>query len=331
MRDRCDLMLRCLNEGDPVYLSSEMWTILGGAHYERLAPEHAREFKRTLGLAYFTWLPRPWDSQSRFLLRHTAPRDLLRSLPRLSWRGVSMQTARLQTVWLVLFTRLLWLYARRHDELGLLDNIEEPAVGHPFEIRLGGRLISQDLANSALEFYSIREHFRPEGRASVCELGAGYGRLAYLFLKAADCRYTVIDIPPALAVSEHYLSAVFPEKRVFRFRPFGSYEEVREEFEAADIRFLLPHQAETLPARSFDLFVNVSSLHEMTRGQVAAYLEMAARLTRGFFYSKQWWEGRNAHDGAIRADEYPYPRGWRRLYLRAAKVQTEFFEAMFRV
>lgn len=330
MRDRCDLMLRCLEGGNPVYLPSNLWTYLGSAHADWLAPERAGEFKRTLALGYFTWLPRPWDSQSRFLLRRAPARDLLRVLPRLSWRGVSMQTARLQTVWLVLFTRLLWLYARRGDELGLLDRFEEPEVGNPFRIRLGGKLISQDLANSALEFYSIREHFRPEGRASVCELGAGYGRLAYLFVRALGCKYTVVDIPPALAVCEHYLSAVFPGKKVFRFRPFDSYEEVREEYEAADLAFLLPHQAEMLPEKSFDLFVNISSLHEMTRAQVAAYLALAGRLTRGYFYSKQWWVGRNTYDEAIRADEYPYPPRWERLYLRPAKVQTEFFEAMYR-
>jgi putative sugar O-methyltransferase len=228
---------------------------------------------------------------------------------------------------------VLFRSAERRDRERLIRRLEEPEAGNPFPFFLGGRLILQDLASSVLEYCAVREHFRPAPgeRPVICELGAGYGRNAFVFSRALPgCRYVIVDIPPALEVSQWYLSAVLPDRKVFGFRCFDRFEEVEEEFEAADLAFLQPHQAEMLRPKSVDLFVNISSLHEMTRPQIQAYFRMIDRLTRGWFYSKQWWESRNDHDGlVVRYDEYPVPAHWRKLYLRAAPVQTYFFEAMY--
>ena len=51
---------------------------------------------------------------------------------------------------------------------------------------------------------------------------------------------------------------MFPHEKIFYFRPFHRFEEVREEFEGARIRFLAAHQIETLPPKQFDRFVNIS-------------------------------------------------------------------------
>jgi hypothetical protein len=105
---------------------------------------------------------------------------------------------------------------------------------------------------------------------------------------------------------------------------------VEKEFNDADIIFLLPHQAEMLPAKSVDLFINISSLHEMKIEQIHAYFKLIDKLTKGFFYSKQWWVSHNPADGiTITPREYPVPQNWKQLYLRSAKVQSYFFEVMY--
>ena len=96
------------------------------------------------------------------------------------------------------------------------------------------------------------------------ELGAGYDRNAHVLLSLLPgVRYVVIDIPPALYVAQRYLPSVFPDRKVFTWRTFESYPEIQSEFEHADLAFLLPSQIEMLPDGLFDLFVNISSLHEM--------------------------------------------------------------------
>lgn len=320
-----------LGRGPVIYRPSEFWREMNRANLGQLRNGGLDTFKRTLALNYFTWSHNMLD-QLVYVARRARPSDWAAALRGLHRPTGSLTLNRRRQVLVGAFTRLLWRYAERRDPLGLLARLEEPEAGGPLDIRLGGRLVSQDLANSVLEFYSVVEGFRPGPASEVCELGAGYGRTAYVFVKATGCRYTVVDIPPALFVSQHYLSRVFPEKKVFRFRPFAHFAEVREEFEAADVRFLLPHQAGLLPPKRFDLFLNISSLHEMRPEQIGAYFGLIDRLTGGYFYTKQWEDTVNAADGVrIRRSDYPVPASWRALYARRARVQTRFFEAMYEV
>ena len=127
-------------------------------------------------------------------------------------------------------TRLLWAYASRQMPRELAT-LAEPPVGNPPRISDGGKLISQDLADSVLEYGS----FAAVAEGTVCELGGGYGRTAFATASLAPVkRYIMVDIPPALAVAQEYLGAVFPGRRHFAFRPWTDFAEVREAFEAAD-------------------------------------------------------------------------------------------------
>ena len=65
------------------------------------------------------------------------------------------------------------------------------------------------------------------------------------------------------AAIDRYLASVFPERRVFRYRDFERFEDVAEEFDKAQIAFLLSCQLPRLPPKSTDLVLNISSLHEM--------------------------------------------------------------------
>jgi putative sugar O-methyltransferase len=225
---------------------------------------------------------------------------------------------------------MLWDYASR--TCPFLDQLAEPEIGNPPRLLRNGRLFSQDLANSALEAQSILAGLPgTSGVKRVGELGAGYGRNAQVLLSLLPgVRYVVIDIPPALYVSQRYLSSVFPTRKVFTWRSFESYAEIKDEFEQADIAFLLPSQIELLPDGVFDLFVNVSSLHEMRLEQIRYFFTQIRRLVRaqGWFYLKAWKVSHIPFENiVIRKEDYPLAE-WRILFERQAMVQTRFFEAL---
>ena len=49
----------------------------------------------------------------------------------------------------------------------------------------------------------------------VLEIGAGYGRMAYVVLSLFEnCRYAIVDIQPALTISRWYLSQLFEPDRL---------------------------------------------------------------------------------------------------------------------
>jgi putative sugar O-methyltransferase len=331
-------MFDCLASGPAIYQPSKFWEMHNAQNIEELEKEGFGNFKRTLSRHYFTWLIHRKDPQYVFLSGQTPWLPWLKMLPSavLSYDPTEAKSVnRRQQIIMQMLTRMLWRYTMLRDPEKLLARLAEPAEGNPPKVRQDGKLISQDVANSALEYYSVREHFQAANSEAVtiCELGAGSGRDAFVFCNAfPHCKYIIIDIPPALYISQRYLTAVFPGKKVFQFRPFDDFEEVRAEFEQADLVFLLPHQADLLPPKIVDLFLNISSLHEMKLEQIAHYLGLIDRLTKGFFYSKQWQESINAQDDLkVRIEDYPIPAHWKTLYVRQAKVHVQFFEAMYQL
>jgi len=333
MNDILQSMFDSLARGNAVYLPSKFWEALNSKNIQQLESGGLDNIKQTVAQNYFTWVIGRKDKQFRYLRRHTRLWAWPAILKDIFAHDPSFPLNPVQQRELTVFTRMLWKFTERFDSDHLLSRIHEPLEGNPFKIYLQGKLISQDLANSVLEYYSIREHFEASATSdkTICELGAGYGRNPFVFLKALPkCKYIIIDIPPALYVSQHYLTSVFRDKKIFAFRPFDRFSDVEEEFNNADIAFILPHQAEMLPAKSVDLFINISSLHEMKVDQIHAYFKLIDKLTKGYFYSKQWWVSQNAVDGiTITPKDYPIPSLWKKLYLREARVQTYFFEAMY--
>ena len=145
-------------------------------------------------------------------------------------------------------------------------------------------------------------------------------------------RFILVDIPPALAIAQEYLTSLFPERRTFRFRHFDRHEDIAVELSEAEIVFLTPNQLEAIPPQHADLFINISSFHEMRPDQVANFLVQVGKHTDGIFYTKQWRAWTNQVDGVtIRQEDYPIPESWEQVYEREHPVQSHFFEAAYRI
>jgi len=299
---------------------SLFWQELAARHSAELERHGLAAVKRRQGLRYFTWRWR-WrgvvrSRQLLFLLSHSSPLTLLRCLvarPRTSstgWRNVPWSR---RERWLyVVATRLLWEYTRRRDKLGVLA-LPEPELGDPFPVSWRGRLISQDLANSALEVNAIARTLGGRAPRSIVEVGAGYGRTAYVLLKLfPEAAYTVVDIEPALTISRWYLTTLFPSRY---------------------LRFLQPDAARLLADRSADVVLSVSTLQEMRADQVDSYLGLFDRIARGgVVYLKQWARWTNPVDDVTLAfDDYPVPPAWATAFCERAPVQTNFRHAAWRV
>ena len=187
--------------------------------------------------------------------------------------------------------------------------LAEPRLGNPPPVYFRGRLISQDLANSALECVAIVRALRGRTPQAILEVGAGYGRTAFALMNLyPDAKYTIIDIEPALTIARWYLTTLFDPER---------------------LRFIRADQLEGVGSSHFDLLLSISSLQEMTRHQVSVYLDLFDRVgTGGCVYLKQWREWYNPRDALrMRFSEYPIPRRWARRFVEPAPVQTRFHQA----
>ena len=330
-------MVDDMRAAEPLYWPSPFWEHLIEEQTAALDEQGIEHFKRTLNMQYFSW-------SLRWILVFLIWPVLLRGVWRIDRRLLTADAdvhrpalgvrARLENRLYGLYILLLNRVVEQDDPLGLLERLDEPDLGDPIVVRADGNRRSQDLANSVSELYAaLADRGTADAAIHVMELGAGYGRVGFVFLEALpSCTYTIVDIPPTLHVAETYMSQLLPEERIFRFRPFSSYDEIREEYEAARIRFVAAHQIEMLPDRSVDLFVNISSLHEMTMEQIKHYFVQIKRLTTGHVYTKQWLKSRAPGNGfRIGEHEYPIPGDWTTVYHRRHPFQPRFFHALYRL
>jgi putative sugar O-methyltransferase len=331
-------MIEEVATSDPIYQPSILWEHLNALNLDQIGRLGLTNFKRSVNQNYFNWLPaRLSDNQVKRVFREWTRRPTLAPLFARMRRPVIVEgfahdqplsTARSRFIYKT-FVAALWDLVKRTDRLGLLDRLEEPILGNPIRIRHRHRLISQDLANSVRETYRLLDHLPRalDEKVTFAELGAGYGRLGFVLLHATPCAYWVFDIPPALLISQWYLETLFPNRRVFRFRPFHHYEAIREELEQSDIAFFSANQISKLPPQCVDAFVNISSLHEMRRAQASNFIYQMERVTRRVIYLKQWLDFTNTADETrvVRAD-YELSADWRVVYDAPDRVQDLFFE-----
>ena len=334
-----------LFSGEEVFRPSKFWTTLAAQHREQLAEHRLVSFKRTVNNCYMQWLPGSFDDP-----RMERPLAALQRQPSMVpieiAASVPDQPELAQEVqgyggfapfanpdylrFYAFFTGLVWYLMTLHAGDERYRELEEPDLGRPIRLTHQGRAISQDLAQSLLEYYRIRalaSRVPLPQRPTFLELGAGYGRLAYVIKNLRPCRYIIVDIAPTMLVAKWYLPRVMPQAKVFGYRPFRDFEEVREEIEAADLIFLSPNQLALLPDGYADFSISISSLHEMERPQVERYKALLQAKTAHAIYLKQWTRWRNPVDEIeTEIADYGLEPPWRLAHQATDLANAEFTE-----
>lgn len=228
---------------------------------------------------------------------------------------------------------LLYSYAKRFDKDNLLSQVNENPEGSPVSIVVDDKVITQDLVNSIIEYYSIWDWVTPSSNGKILEIGGGYGRNAHIIKSVhSGMKYFMMDIPPAIYLAQRFVSSIFRDEKIFRVTDFDDFEEVRDRIEAANIIFLLPHQIAMFPDNYFDLTINISSFGEMTEKQIGFYFSQIGRITEGYFYTKQWKKSINPFDELLLTqDDYPIESSWEVCYSRECEANTAFFEALYKI
>jgi putative sugar O-methyltransferase len=338
-----------LDVGPAVDRPSAFWKEMGKVNERVLDWSGEANFKRTLNQNYFNFIPIAADDarmvRMRRLVRNFAAttREYAIDDPDCdpsSWISfypdyyIFKEPDRANKLAFYReYLSLMYEYALCRDRSGLLRELEEPKLGNPIRVYRNGKLISQDLVNSVRERNSILAGMEPQDGThfNLAELGAGYGRLGYIMLKTTGCRYFVFDIPPALYLSQWYLTTLFPKRRAFRFRHFEAFDEIEGELAEADIAFFTPNQLAKFPATYFDVFASISSIHEMRRDQISHYMALMGRTTKSTLYLKQQKDYVNPIDNlVIGKDDYPVPAGWAPSRERFDLINPEFFERIYR-
>ncbi len=331
-----------VRDGPAVFHPGAFWDDLIDSNVAMLELAGIENFKRTIANNYYNWMVRSvHDPQIQRAFANWLRRPSLRPLRARLHGGVQgirtldrterYDFTRFQSWKYRTFVATVWDTARRFDRHGLTDRLSEPPQGNPLPVTVSGHAISQDLANSIIEF-SFVDAARPlRDGDRVAELGAGYGRLADVFLKACGVVYCVFDIPPALAVAQWYLTQVHGAERVVAFDPDATFDGIVDRLTPGVVAFFTPAQLELFPDGWFDVTQTISTLPEMPRQQADAYLGLLAAKSRGVVYLKQWKRWCNELD-QVELCEADYDLGaeWELAARREDPIQPQFFNQVWR-
>ncbi|HTU95761.1 MAG TPA: putative sugar O-methyltransferase, partial [Solirubrobacteraceae bacterium] len=311
------------------------------ANLDMLRSEGIANFKRTVSNNYYNWLVTSLrDPQVRNALVSWSrrpsltplrvqlgePMTGLRTTDRRETYSLSSTAARRYK----LFVGELWDIAGRHDTHGLTSRLSEPEIGNPVPLCLDGRLISQDLANSIIEFNFAARSGAVSDSARVAEVGAGYGRLAYVHAQAHDLTYCVFDIPPALAVAQWYLTEALGRDRILPYATDADFASIEPRLTPGTVAFFTPDQLEMFPDGWFGLTQTISTLPEMPARQSAHYLTLLAAKSSRAVFLKQWRQWRNEADQTdLREADYQLPAPWYLHLRRTDPVQPAFFNQLW--
>ena len=330
-----------LAEAPELYQPGDFWDELVASNLEMLRSEGIDNFKRTVSNNYYNWLATSLrDPQIQRAVRRWLQRPTLAPLVnRLAERPQGLRTTDREQAYALswaagwrykFFVGAAWEAARECDTWGLTDRLSEPLVGNPIGIEHRGRLISQDLANSIIEFmYVARSSVVTDG-CRVAEIGAGYGRVAYVFAEACQSTYCIFDIPPALGVAQEYLTAVLGADRVVPYAPGDDFDAVEQNLRPGTVAFFTPNQLEMFPDGWFDCTQTISTLPEMPAEQAEHYLALMSAKSRRALFLKQWKAWRNAADDVeLTEQHYALPDPWRLQLRRTDPIQPAFFNQLW--
>ena len=310
--------------------SSKYWNWLNKKNIEQIAEQDYGNFKQTVALNYSTWIGGLNMDYALTLVKESGQLQIDVPLKEILKKHTDFSLQ--DSVLFNIITILLLDYVTKNGGGKYIKMLEEPLEGNPPFLNFQGKRISQDILNSILEYLSISQGCDTGRVRSVLEIGAGSGRTSFCLLKLLPVvKYIVVDIPPALFISQRYLSSVFKDKKIFTFRPFKTFMEIKSEFKASDIIFLMPDQIDLLPDKTVDLFLAIDCLHEMKKDQIELYFNHVNRLANHFFF-KCWQKTKVPFDGITYSfEDYPVKENWTRVYQRACGVPAAFFEAFYDV
>ncbi|MBX3203328.1 MAG: putative sugar O-methyltransferase [Labilithrix sp.] len=296
-RERYERARRDLDANDAVFQPTKQWRLISSMFRVMLRGFGLRDFKSTFGrflAAYEPYNPRYFEALHHVYLAALEKRD----------------------VW------------------GLLQTLEEPDLGQNDTVVVRGRRVSMDLLQSVDELYRLVEvmGWSREDPVVVCEIGAGYGRLAHVVLSAMpNARYFVFDLPESLLLAQYYLTTLHPDAQALLY-PESAEGDLERRWAEARIAFGLPHQLRSLAPGSIDAVVNIYSFMEMAPPQVTAYFDLIERLDpKALFIKQHKHEVNLLEDSLLTSKGYPVRPSWRLAYDGTSDLYENVFEAVYRI
>ena len=227
---------------------------------------------------------------------------------------------------------ILLNYLIKNNYQKYLDKLSEDKFGNPIVFNYKNKQYSFALLNSILEIATLEKNINLDQFNSILEIGAGSGRTCSSLLKMrGNLNYTIVDIPPALFLCQSNLINTFENKKIFKYRNFKNFKDIKKEFISSDIRFLSPEQLTLIPNKFFDLSVAIDCLHEINKVQVEWYFSEFNRLSKNLFFKCQNNQWATFEKNKYSIDNYPVKNNWLKIIHEKCYIPNGYFNAIYKI
>jgi putative sugar O-methyltransferase len=158
----------------------------------------------------------------------------------------------------------------------LLRDLEGPGVGNPFGVVIDGTHIC---VGAEYAHYCSRrlDEELGTGNATVAEIRAGFGGIAYYLLRdRPKTTYVDFDYPESIALASYYLMKSFPK---LRFLCYGEKAVTGESIRSADVVMLPFSELKRVPSKAMTLTFTSHGLAALRRESVSRCLQDVGRMT----------------------------------------------------
>ncbi|MCH9704079.1 MAG: putative sugar O-methyltransferase, partial [Chlamydiae bacterium] len=206
MATTLDTMFAELKNSPSTLLPSNFWLAITDEHLKMLEDFGIENLRQTIAHKHFTF---GYDGDSKRkaqskLTKLTSLKCKLKSHTQAKQiqRHKHIYTSHLQNIPVHMeykslkrhcyYTNLLYAFFKRVYSEELLNAVSESPVGNPYPIYEKGKLLSEDMINSLIEYSMMKKYVPLSECQQVIEIGAGYGRMAAIFGQLhRECKYVI--------------------------------------------------------------------------------------------------------------------------------------------
>jgi hypothetical protein len=167
---------------------------------------------------------------------------------------------------------------RIQDYLGI--EVCPPLACGYFGVPIGKSVLFMKSSEHLYTAWRLTNLCSEHGNSSVCEIGGGYGGVAYYAYRLGVRKYSIFDLPQINVLQGYYLGMTLPDA------PLVLYGEPHTSQGTAQGIHVMPYwQLKREPNHSFAVALNQDSFPEIEPGAVKDYLGEIRRLVKGVFLS----------------------------------------------
>ncbi len=146
----------------------------------------------------------------------------------------------------------------------------------------------QDRIQSTAEVDYIKENIVFNKIDCIIEIGAGYGRIPEHLERTGQIKkYIIVDIPPALWVSQTYLKKQFPNLKIAAFQKDMDENKFKILYKENQILFMAPSQIKFIDKSISSIAIALNCLQEMPSETIEYFFEQLSFVSKYFYLKTQ--------------------------------------------